>query len=253
LPHKTSHYSNEENQEWLPIDAGLYAVGYKGNEFCFDNELGTHQVFMGSFQISNLLVSNKDYIEFIKDDGYLRAEFWHADGWNLIQNQDLQLPLYWVIEENEYYYYTLGGLQKVAPDLPIVHLNWYEASAYASWAGARLPTEFEWEVACDKYHNPIDNKEGFYEEGMYMPSANKPNVFLGQCWQWTNSAYLPYPHFTKNDGATGEYNGKFMVNQMVLRGASCATSYTHSRPTYRNFFHPDKAWQFSGIRLARNN
>jgi ergothioneine biosynthesis protein EgtB len=183
-------------------------------------------VFLDAFEISDALVINREFIEFIDDGGYRDFRLWHSEGWDWVNQNKIESPQYWHKRDNEWFNYTLAGLKKVQLDAPVCHVSYYEASAFAEWKGARLPTEFEWEVA----GNRLD---------------------WGLRWEWTNSAYLPYPGFKKPAGAVGEYNGKFMINQMVLRGASVVTPPGHSRKTYRNFFHPHLRWQFTGIRLAR--
>lgn len=216
----------DKNQEFIRISEGIYEVGYNGNDFCWDNELGNHKVYLHDYEISNRLVTNSEFIEFIEAGGYNDFNLWHAEGWDFIQNNTIKSPLYWHKVKDKWMHYTLQGFKEVEAGLPVSHVTLYEAFAFAQWKGMRLPTEFEWEV-----------------------SSNQLNY--GQLWEWTNSAYLPYPNYKKVDGALGEYNGKFMVNQMVLRGASVATGQDHSRPTYRNFFHSEMRWQFSGIRLAK--
>jgi len=210
----------------LSFAEGVYEIGFKGKGFCFDNELGVHKVFLNDFQISSNLVSNAEYLEFIQSGGYEDFSHWHSEGWDWVKQQNAAAPLYWHYLDNTWMNYSYGGLSKVIMDQPVCHVNFYEASAYASWKGLRLPTEAEWEIAAGE-------------------------LDWGQRWEWTNSAYLPYPGFSKAPGAIGEYNGKFMVNQMVLRGASVVTPKGHERATYRNFFHPKHQWQFSGIRLAK--
>lgn len=212
--------------EMIAFPAGLYEIGFKGKGFCFDNELGRHQIYLQDFEIAKQLVSNREYLEFIADNGYQDFRHWHAEGWDWVKENNAHAPLYWHLIDNTWMYYTLSGLQKLDLDGTLNHINYYEAAAYATWKGMRLPTEAEWEIASDKLQ-------------------------WGTRWEWTGSAYLPYPGFKKEAGAIGEYNGKFMVNQMVLRGASEATSKGHSRKTYRNFFHTQLQWQFTGIRLAR--
>ena len=212
--------------EFIKIPEGLYNIGHKGDQFCYDNELGNHKVFLQEFEISNQLVSNREYLEFIEAGGYQDFNLWHAEGWDFIQENNINAPLYWYEEEGVWHQYTLNGFVPIDENKPVAHISFYEAFAYAEWKGMRLPTEFEWEVSSEK-------------------------INFGQLWEWTNSAYLPYPNFSKAPGALGEYNGKFMINQMVLRGASVATVKNHSRNTYRNFFHPDMRWQFSGIRLVK--
>ena len=219
------HSSNNENS-WISIPDGVYEIGYAGGSFCYDNELGRHKVYQHDFEICKALVTNGEFIEFIEVGGYEDFNLWLDEGWAWVQKEKINSPLYWKKVDGEWQHFTLGGLQKVNPDDILCHVSFYEAAAFAEWKGMRLPTEFEWEIASDQFN-------------------------WGQRWEWTNSAYLPYPGFNKAEGALGEYNGKFMINQMVLRGASAATSPNHSRKTYRNFFHPHFQWQFSGIRLAK--
>jgi len=210
----------------LTFSEGLYEIGFSGEDFCFDNELGRHTVYLNNFEISEDTVTNGEYLEFIEAGGYTDFRYWHSDGWSWVNQKNVRSPLYWHYIEGQWMVYGLTGLQKIDPDMAVCHISFYEASAFAAWKGMRLPTEQEWEVASHF-------------------------IRWGERWEWTNSAYLAYPGFKKEAGAVGEYNGKFMINQMVLRGASEATSPGHSRPTYRNFFQPDLQWQFSGIRLAR--
>ncbi len=211
----------------VKINEGLYKIGYNGDGFCFDNELGRHQVYLNSFEISTALISNAEFIEFIQDGGYQNFNCWLDEGWTWINEQDVQAPLYWIKQDDQWWNYTLAGLKPVQYGAAVCHLSFFEAWAFAEWSGKRLPTEFEWEVAADQFD-------------------------WGTRWEWTNSAYLPYPNFKKAPGAIGEYNGKFMINQMVLRGASVVTALNHSRKTYRNFFHPPERWQFTGLRIAND-
>jgi len=215
-----------ESSGFISIKEGIYEIGFHGEGFCYDNELGRHKVYLNDFEISDALVINEEFIAFIEDGGYSDFNLWLDEGWSWVQEHNIQSPLYWHKIDNQWHYYTLAGLQKVNPKAIVGHISFYEAAAFAEWKGMRLPTEFEWEIASDKLH-------------------------WGKRWEWTHSAYLPYPHFEKAEGAIGEYNGKFMINQMVLRGASVATSKNHSRKTYRNFFHPNERWQFTGIRLVK--
>jgi ergothioneine biosynthesis protein EgtB len=211
---------------FLKIDKGIYKIGYDGNDFCFDNELSTHEVLLQDFSIAKSLVTNSEFMEFMNAGGYKDFNYWHAEGWDWIKTNNINSPLYWHFINDEWFNYTLQGLQKVNINDALCHVSFYEASAYASWKGMRLPTEFEWEIAAQQFD-------------------------WGKRWEWTESAYLPYPGFTKAPGAIGEYNGKFMVNQKILRGASEVTPHGHSRISYRNFFHPHLRWQFTGIRLAQ--
>jgi ergothioneine biosynthesis protein EgtB len=210
----------------IKIEKGIYKIGYEGNCFCFDNELSPHEVLLQNFSIASDLVTNGEFIEFMNAGGYTNFTYWHAEGWDWVKTNNIKAPLYWHFIDDEWYNYTWNGLQKVDRNEALCHVSFYEASAYASWKGMRLPTEFEWEVAAKQFD-------------------------WGSRWEWTESAYLPYPGFIKAPGAIGEYNGKFMVNQKVLRGSSEVTPQGHSRITYRNFFHPHLRWQFTGIRLAQ--
>ncbi|MFT6103141.1 MAG: ergothioneine biosynthesis protein EgtB [Candidatus Endobugula sp.] len=223
-------YTNNKNIDtgWVNIDEGLYSIGHEGNGFVFDNELGRHKVYLPSYSINQALVTNGEYIKFIRDGGYKTFQFWLDEGWSWVSDNQIGHPLYWQEKGGQWYHYTLAGLKLINPDDILLHVSYYEANAFANWKQQRLPTEFEWEVASQQLR-------------------------WGQCWEWTSSAYQPYPNFAVNDGAVGEYNGKFMINQIVLRGASNATAEGHSRRTYRNFFHPHFQWQFSGIRLVKNN
>jgi len=211
---------------WESFDGGLFEIGATGKEFCYDNELQRHTVYLRPYQLRKNLVTNGEYAEFMEDGGYETFSLWLDEGWSWVRENNVHAPLYWRKENGRWKYYTLAGLKEVDPDAILAHVSWYEASAFAQWKGLRLPTEFEWEAGSDR-------------------------IPWGERWEWTNSAYLPYPGFRAMEGAAREYNGKFMVNQMVLRGASVGTSPGHSRKTYRNFFHPHFQWQFSGIRLSR--
>ncbi|WP_423149232.1 ergothioneine biosynthesis protein EgtB [Rubrolithibacter danxiaensis] len=211
---------------YVEIPEGVYEIGYQGLGFCFDNELSRHKVYLKNFSVSSALVSNKEYLEFINDDGYKNFRYWHSEGWDWVNKNHITKPLYWHEIDKVWFNYTLRGLEPVSESEPLSHISYYEAHAYAEWKGLRLLTEFEWEVAAVQFE-------------------------WGHRWEWTESAYLPYPDFKKPAGAIGEYNGKFMVNQMVLRGASEFTPAGHSRITYRNFFHPHLQWQCTGIRLAK--
>ena len=179
-------------------------------------------------------------------------DYWMMEGWEWVKSENISAPLYWHKYQGEWYHYNLYGFQKVDPEAPVTHISFYEADAYARWKGYRLPTEFEWETACNIFQPTIPESAQWMEAGIFLPSAGTDTdyQFYGNTWEWTGSAYRPYPYFQKKEGALGEYNGKFMINQMVLRGGSCATPMSHIRSTYRNFFHPHLRWQFTGIRLA---
>lgn len=240
--------------DWLHIDEGIYEIGYQGDGFCFDNELGVHKVFLHDFAIQDRLVTNGEYLEFMQAGGYECFEYWLSEGWEWAKQLEVKAPLYWYEKDGQWFQYTLGGLREVAPNEPVTHVSYFEADAFARWRGLRLPTEFEWEVACKKLYDPIPEDGNFLESGYHHPIAQQHErdaQMLGNVWEWTGSAYLPYPDYPRLKGALGEYNGKFMVNQMVLRGGSCATPKSHIRPTYRNFFQTDKRWQFTGFRLAK--
>ena len=238
---------------WIDFQEGLYEIGYGQEGFCWDNELGKHQVFLAPFSIQDRLVTNGEFLEFVEAGGYQRHEFWQMEGYEWVKQLEKPGPLYWIKHEGEWMEYTLHGLHSLQKNLPVTHVSYYEADAYARWKGLRLPTEFEWEVAAKERAGLYPGQAGvFLEDPLYHPGpAQKDEQFLGHAWEWTSSAYLPYPGDPRFGGALGEYNGKFMINQMVLRGGSCATPKDHVRATYRNFFHPDKQWQFTGIRLAK--
>lgn len=212
--------------EFLKKSEGLYTIGADGKNFCYDNELAQHQVYLRDYQISKSLVTNGEFLEFMNAGGYRDFNLWLSEGWDLINKEGIKAPLYWYQIDGDWWNYTFNGLQKVDLDAPVQHVSFYEALAFAEWKGLRLPTEFEWEAAAEDFE-------------------------WGQLWEWTYSAYHPFPGFQKAPGALGEYNGKFMINQNVLRGASVATPQDHSRITYRNFFHAASRWLFSGIRLAK--
>jgi ergothioneine biosynthesis protein EgtB len=216
---------------FVECDGGLALIGHDGAGFCFDNETPAHRVHLQPYRIASRLVRNRDWLGFIEDGGYRTATLWMSDGWTALQNGGWSAPLYWRALDGVWWQVGLRGLAPLDPEAPVRHISWYEADAYARWVDARLPTEAEWETA-----------------------SRRPEIdeLTEHVWQWTASAYSPYPGYRPAEGAVGEYNGKFMINQMVLRGASLATSTHHTRRSYRNFFHPDKRWQFSGVRLARD-
>jgi ergothioneine biosynthesis protein EgtB len=238
--------------DFLEVPEGLYQIGHQGKDFCYDNELGCHQVFLPGFKIMNRLVTNREYLEFMRVGGYHDHNHWMMEGWEWVKVENINAPLYWHQIEGEWYHYTLSGLEKVDPDAPVSHISFYEADAYSRWKGFRLPTEFEWETACRLWQPEMPVSANFQDTALLAPAVAPAgnHQFFGDCWEWTGSAYRPYPYYKKEEGALGEYNGKFMINQMVLRGGSCATPANHIRPTYRNFFHPHLRWQFTGIRLA---
>ena len=237
---------------FLPVAAGNYEVGYSGEDFCWDNEQSRHTVYLHDFEIGDRLVTNAEYLAFMEAGGYADHRYWLSPGWEWAKALETAAPLYWYRRDGQWLRYGPEGLRALNPAAPVTHLSYYEADAFAAWRGMRLPTEFEWEVACQQYGN-APAKGNFLESGQLDARAccADSTQFLGDCWEWTASAYLPYPNYPRFKGALGEYNGKFMVNQMVLRGGSCATPVSHIRPTYRNFFPTDMRWQFVGLRLAR--
>ena len=234
---------------------GLQFIGHDGESFCFDNELTRHQVFLEPFSLARRLVTCKEYAEFMADNGYLRPELWLSDGWSAVQANGWRAPLYWTSESGDWSIFTLRG-SKYLRELeatPVSHLSYFEADAFARWAGRRLPTEFEWETVsagCPVTGNLLDSGNFLPLPASDLDRNLTPAQLFGDCWEWTLSAYLPYPGFKALPGSLGEYNGKFMSGQMILRGGSCLTPAKHIRSSYRNFFPPETRWQFSGIRLA---
>lgn len=242
---------------WLEFDEGIREIGWSGEGFCYDNELPRHRTLVPPFALGHRLVTNGEFLEFMSDGGYARPELWMSEGWATRDALGWSEPFYWERRDGDWWVFTLRGMERLDPFEPVSHVTWYEADAFARWAGARLPTEEEWEVAS----GGVAIQGNFVDSGRFhpasvatadTPSGEKPLQMYGDVWEWTSSPYRPYPGYRPAAGAVGEYNGKFMVNQFVLRGGSCATSLSHIRPTYRNFFHPDKAWQLTGLRLARD-
>jgi ergothioneine biosynthesis protein EgtB len=240
--------------EWRHYPESVYYIGHHGKGFCFDNETPRHGVFLQEFALASRLVTNREYLGFIEEDGYKRPEFWLSLGWNTVKERGWDAPLYWEKQKSEWWSMTLGGMRKIVLDEPVCHVSYFEADAFARWANARLPEEAEWEMA--SFSVPVDGH--FAESGRFHPMplfrhglSERLSQMFGDVWQWTQSSYSPYPGYKTAAGALGEYNGKFMCNQYVLRGASCATPRSHARRTYRNFFPPEARWQFTGIRLAR--
>ena len=238
--------------QWREYAGGQVDIGASDNaDFYFDNESPRHAVLLSPFALANRLVSNQEFLQFIEDGGYQRPELWLADGWSTVQEHNWQQPLYWQQKNQQWHEFSLHGLQPLDLHQPVCHISGYEADAYATWAGCRLPLETEWEYAASQQTVKQSSRDGHFQP---MPTDDQAALsdLYDNCWQWTGSAYRPYPGFTTPEGAIGEYNGKFMCNQWVLRGGSCITSSGHCRASYRNFFYPQDRWQFSGIRLAKD-
>ncbi len=238
--------------QWLPVESGTFEIGANGTEFFFDNEGPAHAIFLNAFEIADRLVTCGEWLEFMDDGGYRRPELWMSDGWELLQRERWDAPLYWEQLEGMWWVKSLDRFGEVIPSEPVAHVSWYEADAFARWSGARLPYEGEWEIAAGSRGAGLNARN---TDTQYFHASSKSATdeqWHGALWQWTESPYRPYPGFHPAAGAVGEYNGKFMVNQHVLRGSSFATPHGHARNTYRNFFPPNARWVFSGVRLARS-
>lgn len=237
---------------WLRFEEGIVGIGHEGTGFSYDNEAPRHRQFLEAFELAARPVTNGEYLDFVEDGGYSKAALWMAQGWDLVQSDNWGRPLYWLKKEDGWYEFSLYGLRPLDKDAPLCHVSWFEADAFARWSGCRLPTEFEWEHASKGQ----SLKGRFSDDGMFHNqwSNHHPGSLVslfGGSWEWTCSHYSPYPGYQPVEGALGEYNGKFMANQFVLRGGSCATPSDHIRRTYRNFFPSNARWQFAGVRLAR--
>ena len=258
---QASRLETPSEVQFVEFEGGLANIGVAadGERFKFDNECPRHQVLLHPFQFANRLVSNRDYLEFVQDGGYQTSSLWLSEGWQIVQERGWRSPLYWQEHDGEWYEYRFDGLHPIDLDLPVVHVSGHEAYAYAVWAEARLPTEFEWESVALTHtpsHAQNSDQQAWVESQRYHPggysSTDDIQQLFGYVWQWTASSYSPYPGFKPLPGTLGEYNGKFMSSQWVLRGGSCATPESHHRVSYRNFFYPPDRWQFSGLRLARD-
>jgi ergothioneine biosynthesis protein EgtB len=246
---------------WVDVAGGLVEIGHEGDGFSFDNELPRHQVWLEPYRVADRLVTNGEWLEFMADGGYRRHELWLSDGWARVTGEGWQAPFYWTEIDGVWFEHTLHGTWPVDPAVPVAHVSHYEADAFATWAGKRLPSEAEWEHAVAEDGQAVDVVGNLANTDTYHPSAapdaadpaastGRLRQVHGDCWEWTSSAYLPYPGFHPAEGAIGEYNGKFMSNQMVLRGGCALTPPGHARATYRNFFPPGARWAMSGVRLA---
>jgi ergothioneine biosynthesis protein EgtB len=249
--------SDAQPLRWVEFPEGMRQIGHEGEGFAFDNESPRHRVFLESFQLASRPVTCGEFVEFIEDGGYVNVALWLDAGWRERETQQWRAPLYWTDQEGAWHLFTLGGPRRIDPAEPVCHVSYFEADAFARWAGARLPTEAEWEVASEQVaiegnfaDTLLADKRPLHPRA--RPSGpGEPTQMFGDVWEWTSSAYAPYPGYRPPAGAMGEYNAKFMCNQYVLRGGSCATVQDHIRPTYRNFFQPAARWQFTGFRLAR--
>ncbi len=241
----------------LAFSSGLYEIGHSGAGFAYDNEGPRHRVYLNNFQVDDRLITNGEFIGFLEDGGYSRPELWLSMGWTHLVENGWDAPMYWTRLDREWHTFTLVGLRAVDENAPVTHLSFFEADAFARWAGRRLPSEAEWEIAArgetvaGRFVDTLLGQKEVPHPASHDDATGLPSrQFYGDVWEWTSSPYTPYPGFKPTEGAVGEYNGKFMCNQYVLRGGSCATSSDHIRPTYRNFFPPEARWQFSGLRLA---
>ena len=235
---------------WVKFEEGIVEIGNKGNEFTYDNEHPRHRTFVQDFELADRLIINREYLEFMNDDGYNRSELWLDEGWSKVNSEEWKAPLYWFKRDDGWFNFTLSGARPIELNEPVTHISYFEADAFARWKECRLPTEQEWEHACSN----LEIKGNFVDDDKFHPIPEKGQglkQMYGDAWEWTQSSYAPYPGYKPLPGALGEYNGKFMANQYVLKGGSCATSKSHIRKTYRNFFHTDARWQFTGIRLAK--
>ena len=252
VPHVANVVTEPQPLEWIAFAGGIIPIGHAKDDFAFDNEGPRHLALLRPYRLASRLITCGEYLDFMTDGGYSRPEFWLSDGWTAVQNEAWTAPLYWSQSDNGWRIFTLHGQQPVRRDEPVIHVSFYEAAAYAAWAGKRLPTEFEWEAAALAQPVAGNFLDPLRPHPKPAPANDGLSQLYGDAWEWTRSSYEPYPGFRPFQGAAAEYNGKFMCGQMVLRGGSAATPQGHIRPTYRNFFPPAARWQFSGIRLAED-
>jgi ergothioneine biosynthesis protein EgtB len=249
-----AHASEAAELRWREFDGGVCEIGHAGDGFAYDNESPRHRVFLEPYSIASRPVTSGEFLAFVQDGGYTRPELWLSEGWSGVQEHGLARPIYWFERDGQWLEFTLAGLRALDLAAPVSHISYFEADAYARWAGARLPTEAEWEVAAQSEPlkgNFVDTLLAAGRPIHPCAGGGKTSQFFGDVWEWTASSYTAYPGYAPPSGALGEYNGKFMCNQFVLRGGSCATPASHIRATYRNFFSSDTRWQFAGVRLAR--
>ncbi len=254
-PAQTAAAAGPGPMRMISVEEGVYDIGWEHpDRFHFDNELGRHKVYLQPFAIADRLVTNREYLEFMEAGGYGYFRNWLHEAWGWVNEEKIRAPYHWHLVDGEWHRFTLHGLEPLNLDEPVTHVSFYEADAFAKWKGLRLPTEQEWEVACHKISPVAPMEANFQDSKIFEPRVQQAGnkQFWGDVWEWTGSAYRPYPYFAEAEGAVGEYNGKFMINQMVLRGGSCATPRDHIRATYRNFFSPNLRWMYSGIRLAKH-
>jgi ergothioneine biosynthesis protein EgtB len=237
--------------EWIEAPGGVGMIGYAGDDFFFDNETPRHRLYIQDHALASRPVTNGEYLEFIEAGGYRQPQHWLSQGWDMVCRERWEAPLYWEKHDGQWWHYTLSGMHPVDEDAPVCHVSFVEADAYAGWSGHRLPSEAEWELAAGTQAISGNLRETGCLQPMPSASDNTPAQLFGDVWEWTQSSYAPYPGFKALEGALGEYNGKFMCSQMVLRGGSCITPESHIRASYRNFFYPGNRWQFTGIRLAK--
>lgn len=248
-----SKQDTEITEEYYEIEEGIYEVGNDSDGFFYDNEKPMHKVYLHPFMVRKSLITNGEYLEFIESGGYNNSDFWLSDGWYWKNKDKISNPLYWHKIEGKWHEYNLDGIHELDMNAPLSHVSYFEADAFASWKEMKLPTEAEWEVACKRFSSKNENSNLLNKRILKTQSKQEDSdQFFGDAWEWTNSAYLPYPYYKKDKGYLGEYNGKFMINQMVLKGGSWATLESHIRSTYRNFFQTDKRWLINGIRLSKN-